>query len=75
MVNRRSWHDLSPRTRRLLLAGGTVEGILKIAALIDLARRPPNQIRGSKAGWALSITLINSMGAVPILYFARGRRR
>ncbi|HJQ03393.1 MAG TPA: DUF5652 family protein [Jatrophihabitans sp.] len=67
------WHDLSPRARRLILAIGTVEGILKIAALIDLARRPASQIRGSKLRWAVSITLINSAGAVPILYFLRGR--
>jgi hypothetical protein len=69
------WNDLSPRTRRLIIVGGTVEGVLKIAALIDLARRPSSQIRGSKAGWAAAITLINSLGAVPITYFTRGRRR
>ncbi len=74
-MTRRSWHDLSPRARRLIVAGGMVEGILKIAALIDLARRPSNRIQGSKARWALSILLINSAGTVPILYFIRGRRR
>jgi hypothetical protein len=69
------WHDLSPRTRRLIVAAGTVEGILKIAALIDLARRPASQVRGSKLRWTLSILLINSAGAVPIRYLLRGRRR
>jgi hypothetical protein len=59
----------------LILAGGTVEGILKIAALIDLARRPSSQVRGSKVGWAVAISLINSVGAVPILYLTRGKRR
>jgi hypothetical protein len=48
---------------------------LKIAALIDLARRPAGEIRGSKLRWALSILLVNSLGALPITYFARGRRR
>jgi hypothetical protein len=69
------WNDLSPRARRLIIVVGTVEGVLKIAALIDLARRPSSQIRGSKAGWAAAITLINSLGAVPITYFTCGRRR
>jgi hypothetical protein len=70
----RSWQRLSPRVRRLIVAGATVEGIVKIAALIDLARRPASQIRGSKPRWAAAITLINSAGAVPIAYFVRGRR-
>jgi hypothetical protein len=73
-VTRKRWQDLSPRTRRLIIAGGAVEGSLKIAALIDLARRPSSRIRGSKLGWAVAITLVNSAGAVPIAYFTRGRR-
>lgn len=73
-VARKRWGDLDARTRRLLLAGALFEGTLKIAALIDLARRPANQIRGSKRRWATAIALINSLGAVPIVYFVRGRR-
>lgn len=68
------WTDLSPRTRRLLIAAGMWEGILKSAALIDLARRPANEVRGSKTCWALAVTLLNAGGAAPIAYFARGRR-
>jgi hypothetical protein len=52
-----------------------IEGALKLAALIDLARRPASDVRGSKVKWALAIVLINSVGAVPITYFVRGRRR
>lgn len=71
---RKRWSDLDARTRRLLLAGGLLEGTLKIAALVDLARRPASQVRGPKLRWALAITLVNSVGIVPIIYFARGRR-
>jgi hypothetical protein len=71
---RKKWKDLSPRARRLIIAGATVEGAVKVAALIDLARRPARQVRGSKLGWAVAITLVNSAGAVPIAYFTRGRR-
>jgi hypothetical protein len=49
--------------------------VLKIAALIDLARRPSNEVRGSKDGWAAAVSLINALGAVPIAYFAWGRRK
>lgn len=72
---RRRWSDLSPRARGLLVAAGGVEGALKIAALVDLARRPSAQVRGSKRKWAAAITLVNSVGAVPIAYFLRGRHR
>ena len=75
VVTGKRWKDLSPRARRLIIVGGTVEVTLKIAALIDLAQRPSSQIRGSKVGWAIAITLINSVGAVPIAYLTRGRRR
>jgi phospholipase D-like protein len=69
------WEDLDPRTRRLIVVAGAIEGMLKIAALVDLARRPRSEVRGSKAGWAAAVTLINALGAVPIAYFVWGRRK
>lgn len=72
---KKKWNELSPRTCQLIIAGGVFEGVLKVAALIDLARRPPKEVRGSKVRWTLAVTLINSVGAVPITYFAYGRRR
>jgi hypothetical protein len=71
---RKTWSELSPRVRRLIIVAGAMEGILKIAALIDLLRRPAREVRGSKARWAVAVTFINSVGAVPLLYFLRGRR-
>jgi len=68
------WEELSPRKRRLIIIGGAVDSALKIAALADLARRPAAEVRGSKVGWAVAVTLINSLGAVPIAYFTYGRR-
>jgi len=73
-VATKRWSELDGRTRRLLIAGAVFEGSLKLAALIDLARRPAADVRGSKVKWALAIVLINSVGAVPITYFVRGRR-
>jgi hypothetical protein len=73
-MDKRRWSDLDPRLRQALVLAGAVEAGLKIAALIDLARRPARHVRGSKARWAAAITVINAGGAVPILYFLRGRR-
>lgn len=65
---------LDPRVRKLIMIGAIAEGALKLAVLIDLKRRPKEQIRGRKAAWA-SAMLINSAGALPIFYFLWGRRR
>jgi hypothetical protein len=73
-MDKRRWSDLDPRLRRAMLLAGAVEAGLKIAALIDLAQRPARRVRGSKAGWAAAITVVNAAGAVPIVYFLRGRR-
>lgn len=75
MTARRKWDDLDPRIRRLIVVGGAIDGVLRLAALVDLARRPPNEVRGSKSKWAAAVTLINSLGVVPIAYFAWGRRK
>ena len=69
------WNELDAGVRRLIVLSGAFEGVLKIAALIDLARRPSADVRGSKARWAAAITLINSAGAMPLIYFRYGRRR
>ena len=69
------WSELSPRTRRLIVVTGAFEGVLKLAALIDLARRPAAGVRGPKRRWAVAIVLINSLGLVPLAYFVAGRKR
>jgi hypothetical protein len=71
----KKWRDLSQGTRRLLLAGAAVEGGLKIAALVDIKRRPASEIRGSKWVWAALVVAVNSFGGAPLAYFAFGRRR
>lgn len=70
----KKWTELSPGSRRLVVAAGAVDGTLRIAALSDLVRRPASEIRGPKWQWAAALGLVNSMGAVPIAYFLYGRR-
>lgn len=68
------WSDLSPRTRKMIVAAAVAEAGLKAAVLIDLRRRPATEIRGSKRVWAAAM-LVNSAGLVPLCYFVFGRRR
>jgi hypothetical protein len=70
----RRWNQLSTRDRRILTVVAVVEAALKAAMLIDLKRRPAEQVKGSKRLWAVS-TVINSAGIIPIAYFVFGRRR
>jgi hypothetical protein len=57
----------------MIMISAGFEAVLKVAALIDLARRPADEVRGSKARWATAVVLINSVGLVPLTYFALGR--
>jgi hypothetical protein len=75
MAARRRWSDHSERSRRLLVIAGVAEGILKLVALIDIKRRPPERIRGPKWLTATSVAVVGSAGVPPICYFLPGRRR
>ncbi|HYB17158.1 MAG TPA: hypothetical protein VEF71_17010 [Streptosporangiaceae bacterium] len=69
------WSDLSERTRKLIITAAVADGTLRIAALIDIKRRPATQIRGRKLLWAAVVAVVNSVGIIPISYFVFGRRR
>jgi hypothetical protein len=71
----RRWSDLSEGTRRLIITAAVVDGALRVAALIDIKRRPASQIRGRKQVWAAAVAFVNSAGVLPISYFLFGRRR
>ena len=74
MRRKKRWSELSPRARQLIVVGATLEATVKVAALIDLVRRPAEEIRGSKARWAAGIVFVNSLGVLPVIYFAWGRQ-
>lgn len=54
------------------MAAATDAG-LRVAALADLAKRPPRQVRGTKRRWALALAVVNSAGVLPLAYFRWGR--
>ena len=67
----RPWSSLTPTQRRLIVAGGVAEAVLTTVALVDLTRRPAQQVRGPKWAWALGC-VVQPIG--PIAYLAVGRR-
>lgn len=76
MIRRRKqkqrWSDLGPRERAGIVAAGTVQISLTIAALVDLRRRDAAEVKGSKKAWTAA-AFVNFIG--PLAYFAFGRRR
>jgi hypothetical protein len=66
------WSDLSSGQRTALGVAAAAELSLKVAALIDIRRRPAEQIRGPKAFWR-AVQVVNLFG--PVAYFTIGRRR
>lgn len=71
-TSRRRWADLSPAQRRAVVVGSTVELVLTTWALVDLARRPADRVRGPKPLWALAC-FVQPVG--PPAYLLLGRRR
>lgn len=68
---KKKWSDLTSGQRTAAIVAGCVQLSLAATAWVDLARRPAEEVVGSKAKWA-AIIAINWVG--PIAYFARGRR-
>lgn len=72
METRKSWADLTTAQKISVLTLSTVQLTLLFAALMDIYRRSPDQIRGSKSVWT-TLSFINFFG--PVAYFTYGIRR
>ncbi|HWK27575.1 MAG TPA: PLD nuclease N-terminal domain-containing protein [Solirubrobacter sp.] len=72
MAKKQRWSDLPPSRRVAVVIAGTIQVSLQIAALVDIRRRPAEQIKGRKATW-VALSFVNTLG--PLAYFKFGRRR
>lgn len=72
MATTRRWSDLTSSQRTAVVVLGAVEVVLTTRALVDLARRPSEQVRGPKPVWALGC-FVQPVG--PVAYLVFGRRR
>ena len=69
---KKKWAELSPVQRAVILTLGSIQISLAATAWTDLARRPREQVNGSKGKWA-AIIAVNTIG--PLSYFRWGRRK
>jgi hypothetical protein len=68
----KSWSDMTPTQKRLVVVGGAAEVLLTTWCLSDLARRPAEAVRGPKALWVPAM-VVQPVG--PLAYLLCGRRR
>ena len=68
---KKQWSELTSGQRIAAIVAGCVQLSLAATAWADLARRPAEEVEGSKAMWA-AIIAVNFVG--PLAYFARGRK-
>lgn len=68
-------HEVPDVQRVVMISVAVAEIAFKTVALIDLAFRPAEKVRGPKAAWAAGIALINGFGVAPAAYFLFGRNR
>jgi hypothetical protein len=71
MGTHRRWADLSRGQQVAVGVVGAVQVTLTAAAYRDLAKRPADQVNGTKLAWGIAL-LVNWIG--PIAYFLDGRK-
>ena len=69
---KRSWSELGPRGRAVIVAAAAIEAVLTTTALRDLHSRKGSELNGPKWVWRLAM-LIQPVG--PIGYLILGRKR
>ncbi len=71
-MQNKSWQDLSMAQRVGAIIMGGIQIALLVAALMDIRRRPAEQIKGSKRLWT-ALAFVNYIG--PLAYFLVGIKR
>jgi hypothetical protein len=69
---KKRWSELNKPQRTAVVVIGAAEVVMTTIALVDLARRPAENVRGKKAVWAL-VSFVQPFG--PIAYLTLGRKR
>ena len=72
MAQQRSWSDMTPTQKKLVVVGGIAEVALTAWCARDLKRRPAELVRGPKLLWAPALS-VQPVG--PIAYLVWGRKR
>jgi hypothetical protein len=69
---KKTWSDMTPLQKKVVVAAGIVEVAVTTWCLRDLKQRPATLVRGPKALWAPALS-VQPVG--PIAYLVWGRKR
>lgn len=69
---KKSWSDMSPTQKKVVVAAGIVEVAVTTWCARDLKNRPQELVRGPKLLWGPALS-VQPLG--PIAYLVWGRRR
>ena len=72
MAEKKSWSDMTPTQKKVVVVAGIVEVALTTWCLRDLKQRPAELVRGPKFLWAPAMS-VQPVG--PIAYLVWGRKR
>lgn len=70
--SKKKWSELPASAKAGTIFMGLIQVSLLVAALVDIRKRPAEEINGSKKLWT-AIAFINWVG--PIAYFVKGRKK
>ena len=71
MAEKKSWSDMTPTQKKVVVVAGLAEVALTTWCLRDLKQRPAELVRGPKFLWAPAMS-VQPVG--PIAYLVWGRR-
>lgn len=74
MIKSKKYENLPKPVRVLLAIGGAADVALRAYALLDVSRRDAGEVNGPKEVWVPALTLVNSLGILPLAYLKWGRR-
>ena len=69
-MSNKKWSELSSTQQTLLLTAASIEMALTATALVDLVRRPADQVHGRKVLWGLAL-FVQPVGPVAYLWTHR----
>lgn len=72
-TSKKRLQDLSPAARFALGVLGVIDMGLRVYALVDIAKRPADQVEGPKEVWVPALAVVNSAGLLPLAYLKWGR--
>ncbi|MCA0293996.1 MAG: DUF5652 family protein [Actinobacteria bacterium] len=74
MAKHKRWDELSPLAKVAIVKLAVIDIGMRTWALVDVAHRRPDRIKGSKTGWVVALTLVNSAGVLPAAYLLLARK-